>query len=196
VLDGSVKTTRFEDWASYATGWGDENDQSLVTSQSSLVGEPQPEPPDVPLYINFERAKLDYAPMQTQIALVGRIHGQSVGVSGIYDIMVVVAQSLNTRIPSCPGHAARAKALIIKASFWMARKHQRPMDGTNQYHTYMPVRNNQAWALFLASQIKGIDGRVCFECYDCTLEADNRHPTTPGFSLKSEDEYPRVFVGL
>lgn len=196
IVDGSVETTQSDDWASYATGTGEGNDQSIVPSQSSFVSEPRQQPPDVPLYINFERARPDYAPMQRQIALVGRVHGESIGVSGIYDIMVVVVQSLSKAESPCPGHASRAKALIIKASTWMSKRHKRPMDGTDQYHTYLPTEGDQAWAVFLAGQVMGIDGRVSLGCYDCTLEADKRHPTTPDFSLESEDEYPRVVIGL
>jgi hypothetical protein len=195
-IDGFVETTQSDDWISYATGTEEGGEQSIVPQHSSLVSEPQREAPDIPLYLNFERGRLDYAPMQKQIVLAGRIHRELIGVSGIYEIMVTLVNSFSKRRESCPRHDESAKALVIKASTWMAKRRQRPMDGTNQYHTYVPVKGSQPWALFLAGQIMGIDGRICFGCYDCTLEADGRHPGTPDFNLESEDEFPRVVVGF
>jgi hypothetical protein len=110
--------------------------------------------------------------------------------------MVTMVNSLRNRRDHCPGHSEPAKALVIKASTWMAKRYKRPMDGTNQFHTYIPVKGSQPWVLFLAGQIMGIDGRICFGCYDCTLQADNRHPSTPNTNLDAEDEYPRVVIGF
>lgn len=194
-IDGHVETMSSDDWSSYATGQDDEAMQPVIARHSSLVSEPKREAPDVPLYLNLERGRLDYAPMQKQIVFAARIYGELIGVSGIYDIIVTMVSSFSKR-RTCPGHHEPAKALVIRASTWMAKRRQRPMDGTNQYHTYIPVQGSQPWALFLAGQIMNIDGRLCFECYDCTLEADGRHPRMPGFDLNSEDDFPRVFVGF
>lgn len=194
-INGYVETVSSDDWSSYATGEENKGKQAVIARHSSLVSEPQWEAPDVPLYLGLERGRLDYAPMQKEVAFAGRIHGELIGVSGIYDMIVTLVNSFN-KTRTCTGHHEPAKALVIKASTWMGKRRQRPMDGTNQYHTYIPVRGSQPWALFLAGQIMNIDGRLCFDCYDCTLEADGRHPGTSGFDLNSEDEYPRVVVGF
>jgi hypothetical protein len=194
--DGHIETLPSDNWASFSTGTEDGGSQSIVHGASFYVSEPHKEPPDAPLYLNFERGRVDYAPLLRHIAVVGRIHGEIIGVSGIFDIMVTMVNSLSNRRDHCPGHSEPAKALVIKASTWMAKRYKRPMDGTNQFHTYIPVKGSQPWVLFLAGQIMGIDGRICFGCYDCTLQADNRHPSTPNTNLDAEDEYPRVVIGF
>ena len=116
--------------------------------------------------------------------------------SSIYDVLTTLVSSLHSKVRCRGVHQGQAQALVINASTWVAQGHKRPMDASYCYDTYIPVRDDPYWTLFLAGQIADCGGRICFGCYDCTLEHAGRHPSSYTMLEENEMDYPHVYIGF
>jgi hypothetical protein len=190
---GAVNTTRSDRWSSSAIPESQGTSTSIATSIQHFIGAPALEKPDISLYLNLE-CPHDYEPSTKDLVFAGRINGELVGFTGIYDTLVTLVSSLMICRNPCPGHDQRAHCLNVKSSAWMAQRYRKPMDGLLNYHTYIPVEGDGCWAILLAGQAGEIGGRVCFGCFDCLLLADGRHPTSPE-PASDDDCFPRLYIG-
>lgn len=189
--DGRSDTAVTDTWSSeFAEAPENTSRGAIVTAISKHIGQPRAQPADTPVYLNFERP-YEYRPFGRRIVLAARINGEILGFSSIYDIMATLVSSLAARRPSCPGHGRHNQAFNVQATTWMADRRKRPMDDSYSHHMYIPVRGDDAWALFLAGQVSGVDGRISFGCYDCLLEQDGGADIS-----KKNDHFPRVYIGF
>jgi len=136
----------------------------------------------------------DYEPSTTSLVFAGRINGELVGFAGIYYTLVTLVSSLIISRNPCLGHDQRAHGLNVKSSAWMAQQYRKPMDGSLNYHTYIPVKGGGCWAVLLARLAGDIGGRICFGCFDCLLLADGQHPASPS-PVSDDDCFPRLHIG-
>lgn len=128
--------------------YGEDNSTDSVALQTQFVGPPRKDYPDTPLYTNIERSDLDSGVPTTTIGLAGRISGELIGISSIYDILVVLVASLRTKHRPCPRHQAPANVLNITASAWMKNRYSRPVDNSGRHKTFISTRDDLPWALF------------------------------------------------
>jgi hypothetical protein len=141
--------------------------------------------------LNFERPH-NQDPSRAQIVLAGRIGGELIGYSGIHDVLLSLMSSLTDKIVSCTKrHEQPAHALICRPSTWLKK---RPMHSSLQHHTYISVKDDKYWTIFLAGQVASIEGRICFGCFDCTL-AKIQHEGRQLSKDDTEEDYPTVYIG-
>jgi hypothetical protein len=135
------------------------------------VGFPEKKYADIPLYLNVERSPFADEP---EILLNGRVEGRSIGTAGIKDAMITLVLSQGQE--NCSGHERMIKVVNITASKWVAKKIYKPVGQWGNIHSFISVRENPAWALFLAGQSYHFDGRVVHHCFNCA--ANGMHPAS------------------
>ena len=142
--------------------------------------------PDIPLHLSFGTPMI---PREPELCIVGRIGGSIVGTVGIEDILESILRS-NVEPKTCPGHTTRTEVWNVSTSAWARENYIKPMSW--QYSTFVSVKGDHCWALFLAGQTGvGHNGRVIFQCVDCAIEN-----FTEAHELTSGKERPGVFAGL
>ena len=149
-------------------------------------------PPDVPLYLSFERPLHYGAPA---LSLVGRVHGRPIGSVGIRDVLSTVLRSHERLVEArircgvsstnsvdreqtgtidtsriCPIHTQvpTQNAIIVPASQWAAGGKAKPVGETD--NIFIPVQGDAAWALFLAGESLQFNGQIAMGCLKCTEE--------------------------
>jgi len=172
--DGCIYSSPSDTWSSIpfhgSLGSREGHSQDIDRHLDSFVAPPLATPPDRPLYLNFERPYENF--QKDQIVLAGRIGGELIGFSGIRDVLITLTSSLAKRVTCDKHHEVATSALVFKPSAWMQKRYKRPMDESRQLHTYVPVKDDACWALFLAGQVASIEGRICFGCFECNLERE------------------------
>ncbi|GIK00896.1 hypothetical protein Aspvir_004925 [Aspergillus viridinutans] len=147
---------------------GGESDTSIqaLSLSTPYIGPPDKRYADVPLYLNIERSPFATEP---EILFHGRIGGRSIGTAGVKDAMITIVSSLKGQ-ENCPGHEASTKVVNIIASRWAARKYNKPVGQWGDLHSFVSVCDNPSWALFLAGQSIHFDGRIVYDCIECTAK--------------------------
>ena len=135
---------------------------------SPVVGPPLAAASDVEMYINIERI---FQTKDPDLCFCGRVGGEVIGVVGVTEILTTLLRSFETQ-KKCPGHEEVAQAEIMPASFWanMRWVRDRLMSksmSSHNHHTYIPVKGNRCWALFLAGHIDSSQGILSDGCFDC-----------------------------
>jgi hypothetical protein len=143
----------------------EEAEQIMSSDVQSLrgphLGPPIPGPPDVPLYLTIERP-LHYN--SRDLSLRGRIAGNPVGTVGVIQILQVLLHSLE-QSPCTGRHLATNVVFNIKPSVWTKRDNYKPVGG--KFNSFIPVKEDSSWALFLAGQTESYNGRIVFGCPQC-----------------------------
>ena len=131
------------------------------TTPQIFFGLPRKAPPDVPLYLSIER-RCNSA--DSSLCLCARIDGELVGTVSVLKVIKTIAQSLQTP-PSCPSHTAPYQALNVAPSIWAKCSRCYKPSGS-PHHTYIPVKDDRCWALYLAGEHRDwvTIGHGCFDC--------------------------------
>lgn len=142
----------------------DKSDTSIkdLSLSTPYVGFPEKRYADIPLYLSVERSPFADEP---EILFNGRVDGRSIGTAGIKDAMVTLVLSQGQE--NCSGHERMIKVVNITASKWVAEKFYKPVAQWGNIHSFISVRENSPWALFLAGQSFHFDGRVVHYCFNC-----------------------------
>lgn len=139
------------------------NSAGVIQSfRSPYLGPPDSKEADMPLYLSIERPM--HYNNSRDLSLRGRINGTSVGTVAVEDILEVLLRSFE-EAPLCSGHTNRNPVFNIKASTWAEDEHYKPLGG--DYNSFISVKGNKSWALFLAGQTTAYNGRIVFGCPDC-----------------------------
>jgi hypothetical protein len=140
--DGCIFSAMSDLWRSTPFDTSPNNDpsQSLTHQLSSYIAPPTGRPPDIPLYLNFERPH-NQDPSRAQIVLASRIGGELIRYSGIHDVLLSLISSLTNKIVSCTKRYKQpAHALICRPLTWLKK---RPMHRSLQHHTYISVKDDK-----------------------------------------------------
>lgn len=143
--------------------------------RSPYLAPPVSEVADVPLYLSIERP-LHYS--SRDLSLRGRILGSPVGTVAIDSILEVLIRSLDVN-PKCPGHPSSINVFNIKPSLWAGDEYYKPIGGS--FNSYISVKDNTSWALFLAGQTAGYDGKIVLGCVDCAGETSEHGSPLIGY---------------
>jgi hypothetical protein len=151
-----------------------------------VLGPPQLKPPDKPLYVSMERPAV--ATDEPELALCGRIDGESIGTVLIQEVLRTLALSwsdeegYNYRIcePGAEHEIERDRKSAISAEVvynMPASRYCRQIDTVpraipekrNGMHcVYVQVAGDTPWTVFLAGQSQW-HNRVAFGCADCAI---------------------------
>ena len=125
------------------------------------IGHPIKSLPDVPLYLSVERR---YNSPESSLCLCARINGELIRTVSVLKVIRTIARSLQVP-PSCPSHTAPYQALNVAPSLWAKCSRCYKPSGS-PHHTYIPVKDDRCWALFLAGEHKDwvTISRGCFDC--------------------------------
>lgn len=150
--------------------------QIVQVTNSAFLGHPSLRLPDVPLYLHIERPVVFDEPM---LGLCGRVKGEAIGNVGIPLILQTLIASLvgdtngEVKADTCTKHGASSSTdsipsmLNIPPSVWALTEEVKP-SGDPDVHTYIPVKLNSAWALFIAGET---ECRITFGCAGCATES-------------------------
>lgn len=134
------------------------------SSRQVFFGPPSEAPPDIPLYLSIERRCRS---ADSSVCLCARIDGEMVGVVSVSKILKTIAQSLQTP-PTCPSHKAPYNFLNVSPSLW-ARSGRCYKPSGSPCHTYIPVKHDPCWALFLAGEHRDWV-TISRGCVDCAVD--------------------------
>ena len=129
-------------------------------------------PADRALYLSLEKpARL---PLH-DIAMCGRINGDSVGIVSVLSIIQTLIISLEAA-KQCPGHATNTVTQTVynvHTSNWCQNRNQKPC--WKGMPTVISAQEHPLWAIFLAGHSGwGMSGRISFGCFDCaTVQGQN-----------------------
>ena len=137
---------------------------SSSAQRQIYFGPPTEAPPDTPLYLSIERRCKS---SDSNVCLCARIDGEMVGIVSVFMVVKTIAQSLQT--PSaCPSHTASYQILNVSPSLW-AKSGRCQKPSGSPCHTYIPVKDDRCWALFLAGEHRDWV-TISRGCVDCAID--------------------------
>lgn len=132
------------------------------------LGPPAPATPDISLYISIGTPQRFGG---TDLCFTARIEGEIVGNVGIVDVLrtLLLSRTATEEQPQqqCPGHEAPSslQVLNVKSSRWAQDRYLKPV--SRRGYTYVAVKDDACWAIFLAGQTIWSRGRIVFKCAEC-----------------------------
>ena len=147
------------------------------SGSSRLFGHPQDG-----LYLNMERYPRNVLP---DIALCGRVSGDSVGFVSITEAIRTLGLSLKAR-EECPGHGSREsrEVYVIKTRRWCQPGPKLVAKGLL---SLIPVNGSHLWALFLAGQsCHRLEGRIALGCFQCASRGLHENSYVIGYQDEGE----------
>ncbi|RII09105.1 hypothetical protein CUC08_Gglean007506 [Alternaria sp. MG1] len=133
---------------------------ALATLREPWAGPPCRASPDCPLYLSLERHA------DGNMGLVGRVNGSSIGKASITDVLYTVFRSLQ-QPNDCPHQEDLADVQNVTASRWALKSRIYKPAGFRNRITYVPVADDNAWALFLAGESRNHNGVIVHRCTLC-----------------------------
>ncbi|CAF9942734.1 hypothetical protein IMSHALPRED_004609 [Imshaugia aleurites] len=163
----------------------DSNLSSLQRLDEPRVGDPECSAPDLPVYLSLSTPMDDGDP---HLCFTAWLRGTIAGTVGILEVLKTLLAS-RVEPARCPGHDKAAQVVNVKTSTWSADLYSKPR--TKDFPIFLPVSEDNCWALFLAGQTCNFKGRVVYRCVACAVE--NFQST---YTLHSGSDPAAVFIGL
>ena len=158
---------------------------SLQRLDKPWVGDPDPSPPDLPLYLSLGAPLHNGEP---HLSFTAWLRGSIAGTVGIKETLSALLES-QVEPGQCPGHEKAAQVINVKTSTWSKDTYLKPT--SRDYPIFLPVREDHCWALFLAGQTYDYKGRVVYRCVTCAVE--NFQST---YTIESGSDTSRIFIGF
>jgi hypothetical protein len=117
------------------------------------------------------------------MCLCARIDGRSIGIVGIAKIVRVLIQSFGDETSDCQGHASSTYVFAVKASRWVRDLRRRPF--SVKHATFVPVRDDRCWTLFLVGESASFNRRIVFSCLECAVTRASPMSIIIGYSQVS-----------
>ena len=168
----------------------DEEEAGVIDGSSAVqsIARPHMSPPilnsaDIPLYLNIERPT-HYD--QPDLCLCGRIDGRSIGIVGIHEVLQILIRSFEAESEKCLGHTSSTHVFAVRASQWATIRSSRPFSTTHT--TFVPVKNDRCWALYLAGETSSLGGCISLGCLDCLVDKASPTSAIIGFATNSDQQ--------